>query len=71
MFKMYRVYDIRANDFVGTPLIFMSDAEASLWMIKQRFCSDLVLKRIAIVNLASVEPCEPEEVPYNAYEVDE
>lgn len=71
MFKFFQCYDYRAQEFIGVPLVFSSEAEASLWFNRQKFCADIQLKCLAKVSEGVVLSIEPYEVPVNAYEIDE
>lgn len=71
MFKIYRLVDIRVGECVGNPLIFMSDAEASMWLDSKRLHPDLVLHQVGKINGLEVESCEAREIPVNAYSFDD
>lgn len=71
MYKLFRLFDCRAGECVGAPLVFISRAEASIWLDKQKLHPDLYLKQIGIINDCVVETCDPVEIPVNAYALDD
>ena len=70
MFKIYRLVDTRIGECVGNPLLFMSDAEASMWLDSKKLHPDLVLHQVGKINGLTVESCDVREIPVNAYAFD-
>ena len=71
MFKIYRLVDTRASECVGNPLIFMSDAEASMWLDSKKLHPDLVLHQVGTVSGLTVDSVDAREIPVNAYAFDD
>lgn len=68
--KMYCLFDFRAEEFVGVPFFASSDAEASMMRNSKKLHPDIGVKRIGSFSNDCLNPvltCNPEEVPFNAY----